>query len=59
MKNMISFQKIIAIVIIAVIAMGIRMAGQARVPLVCKIPGFNRPNRSGWIGSAIAVTHSQ
>jgi cytochrome c-type biogenesis protein len=38
---------------IAVIAMGIRMASQARVPMVCKIPGFNRPNRSGWVGSAI------
>lgn len=38
---------------IAVIAMGIRIASQARVPVVCKIPGFNRPSRSGWVGSAI------
>lgn len=38
---------------IAVIAMGIRMASQARVPMVCKLPGFNRPTRSGWVGSAI------
>lgn len=38
---------------VAVIVMGIRMASQSRVPLVCKIPGFNRPTRSGWIGSAI------
>ncbi len=41
---------------IAVIAMGIRMASQARVPMICKIPGFNRPSRSGWVGSAIMGT---
>jgi cytochrome c-type biogenesis protein len=37
---------------IAVIAMGIRTASQANVPLVCKIPGFNRPSKSGTVGSA-------
>jgi cytochrome c-type biogenesis protein len=38
---------------IVVVVMGIRMASQARVPLVCKLPGFNRPTRSGWVGSAV------
>jgi cytochrome c-type biogenesis protein len=38
---------------VAVVLMGIRMASQARVPLVCKLPGFNRPTRSGWVGSAV------
>lgn len=41
---------------IAVIAMGIRMASQAKVPLVCKIPGFNRPSKSGTVGSAAMGT---
>lgn len=36
-----------------VIGMGIRMASQARVPLVCKIPIMNRPSERGWIGSAV------
>jgi cytochrome c-type biogenesis protein len=38
---------------IVVIGMGIRMASQSRVPLVCKIPVLNRPSRSGWVGSAV------
>ncbi len=38
---------------IAVILMGIRMASQTRVPLVCKLPGFNRPTQTGWLGSAL------
>lgn len=38
---------------VAVILMGVRMASQARVPIACKLPGFNRPIRSGWVGSAI------
>lgn len=38
---------------VAVILLGIRMASQARVPMVCKLPGFNRPTRSGWVGSAM------
>lgn len=38
---------------IAVILMGIRMASQTRVPLVCKLPGFNRPTQTGWLGSAV------
>lgn len=38
---------------IAVVLLGIRVASQARVPVVCKIPGFNRPSRSGWLGSAL------
>jgi len=38
---------------IAVVLMGIRVASQAKVPVVCKIPGFNRPEQSGWVGSAV------
>ena len=38
---------------IAVILMGVRMASQARVPVACKIPVFNRPTKSGWMGSAV------
>jgi len=38
---------------VAVVIMGIRVASQARVPMVCKIPGFNRPEQSGWMGSAV------
>lgn len=38
---------------IAVVLMGIRMASQARVPVACKLPGFNRPARTGWLGSVI------
>lgn len=34
-----------------VILLGIRMAAQTRVPLVCKMPGFNRPSRTGFGGS--------
>ncbi len=34
-----------------VIILGIRMAAQTRVPLVCKMPGFNRPSKSGFLGS--------
>lgn len=34
-----------------VILLGIRMAAQTRVPLVCKMPGFNRPAKSGFFGS--------
>jgi len=38
---------------VAVVIMGIRMASQARVPVVCKLPGFNRPAGTGWVGSAV------
>lgn len=38
---------------VAVILLGIRMASQSRVPMVCKLPGFNRPTKSGWVGSAL------
>lgn len=38
---------------VAVILLGIRMASQSKVPMVCKLPGFNRPTRSGWVGSAL------
>ncbi len=38
---------------VVVVIMGIRMASQSRVPLVCKLPGFNRPTQTGWVGSAI------
>lgn len=41
---------------IAVILLAIRMASQARVPIVCKLPGFNRPTQSGWLGSALMGT---
>jgi cytochrome c-type biogenesis protein len=34
-----------------VILLGLRMAAQTRVPLVCKMPGFNRPSKSGFGGS--------
>lgn len=37
---------------VVVILLGIRMASQARVPLVCKLPGFNRPAGSSWFSSA-------
>ena len=38
---------------IAVVLLGIRVAAQANVPMVCKIPGFNRPDKSGAVGSAM------
>lgn len=38
---------------IAVVVLGIRVASQARVPVACKIPGFNQPTQSGWLGSAL------
>lgn len=38
---------------LAVIFMGIRVAAQANVPMVCKIPGFNKPDESGALGSAM------
>jgi cytochrome c-type biogenesis protein len=38
---------------IAVVLMGVRMASQARVPVACKLPGFNRPTSTGWVGSAV------
>ena len=37
-----------------VILLGIRVAAQARVPMVCKMPGFNRPSKSG-VGGSIAM----
>jgi cytochrome c-type biogenesis protein len=36
--------------------MGIRMASQARVPMVCKLPVFNRPTQTGWVASAVMGT---
>ncbi len=37
----------------AVILLGLRVAAQANVPVVCKMPGFNRPAKhQGWAGSA-------
>ena len=38
---------------IAVVLMGIRMASQARVPVACKLPGFNRLAKTGWLGSVL------
>jgi cytochrome c-type biogenesis protein len=38
---------------VAVVLMGIRMASQARVPVVCKLPVFNRPTQTGWVASAV------
>lgn len=39
---------------VAVILLGLRVAAQANVPVVCKMPGFNRPaKRQGWAGSAM------
>jgi cytochrome c-type biogenesis protein len=35
-----------------VVIMGIRVAAQANVPMVCKIPGLKRPDEKGMIGSA-------
>jgi cytochrome c-type biogenesis protein len=35
-----------------VVIMGIRTAAQANVPMVCKIPGFKKPDEKGMIGSA-------
>jgi cytochrome c-type biogenesis protein len=38
----------------AVILLGLRVAAQANVPVVCKMPGFRRPaKRQGWAGSAM------
>lgn len=39
---------------VVVIIMAIRMAATSRVPVACKLPGFNRPSQEkGWIGSAV------
>jgi cytochrome c-type biogenesis protein len=39
---------------VIVVTLGIRMASQARVPMVCKIPGFNRPTKKqGKFGAAV------
>jgi len=39
---------------IVVVLLGIRMASQANVPMVCKLPGFNRPaKRQGRFASAV------
>jgi cytochrome c-type biogenesis protein len=38
---------------IAVVILGIRVAAQANVPMVCKIPGLNKPDKEGVIGSAM------
>jgi cytochrome c-type biogenesis protein len=38
---------------VAVVLMGIRMASQARVPVACKLPVFNRPTQTGWVASAV------
>ncbi|MGI9648972.1 MAG: cytochrome c biogenesis CcdA family protein [Acidimicrobiia bacterium] len=39
---------------IAVVILGVRMAATARVPIACKLPGFNRPmQQEGWMGSAL------
>jgi cytochrome c-type biogenesis protein len=38
---------------IAVVVLGIRVAAQARVPVVCKIPAFGQPARSGKLGSVL------
>lgn len=38
---------------VAVVLMGVRMASQARVPMVCKLPVFNRPTQTGWVASAV------
>lgn len=37
---------------IIVVIMGIRVAAQANVPMVCKIPGLKKPDEKGMIGSA-------
>lgn len=37
-----------------VILLGIRVAAQSRVPMVCKMPGFNRPSE-GSVGGSIAM----
>ena len=37
---------------VVVVLMGIRVAAQSNVPVVCKLPGFNRPEKSGALGSA-------
>lgn len=37
-----------------VIFLGLRMAAQTRVPLVCKMPGLNRPSKGGF-GESIAM----
>ena len=41
---------------IAVVLMGIRVAAQSNVPMVCKIPGFNKPDKAGAVGSAVMGT---
>ena len=38
---------------IIVVLLGIRVAAQSNVPMVCKLPGFNRPDKTGAVGSAL------
>jgi cytochrome c-type biogenesis protein len=40
---------------IVVILLGIRVAAQSRVPLVCKMPGFNRPTKKSGFGGSLAM----
>jgi thiol:disulfide interchange protein DsbD len=37
---------------LVVVFMGIRVAAQANVPMVCKIPGLKSPDKKGAVGSA-------
>ena len=41
---------------IVVVFMGVRVAAQANVPMVCKIPGMKRPDKKGVVGSAVMGT---
>lgn len=53
-ENVGSYARPVSIIAgIIVVAMGLRMASQARVPLVCKMPLFNRPTQTGWFGSVV------
>lgn len=54
LENVTSWARPISMVAgVAVVILGIRVAAQANVPMVCKIPGFNRPDQKGAVGSAM------
>jgi len=54
LENVTAWARPISIIAgIAVVILGIRVAAQANVPMVCKIPGMNRPDKKGAVGSAM------
>ena len=54
LENVTAWARPISIIAgVAVVLLGIRVAAQANVPMVCKIPGMNRPDKKGAVGSAM------